>query len=79
MRKWPPEEQPISKTLVDYQFLFGDFENGSLQAFQKWFGGGSGTPEDALAAPADAATPDNGQNGAVALAVARHGSERQRC
>ena len=53
---------PISKTLVDYQFLFGVFENGSLQAFQKWFGGGSGTPEDALAAPADAATPDNGQN-----------------
>lgn len=53
---------PISKTLVDYQFLFGDFENGSLQAFSKWFGDGSGTPDDSLASPADVTTPDNGQN-----------------
>lgn len=53
---------PISKGLADYQFLFGDFENGSLQAFQKWFGDGTGVPEDSLAAPADVATQDNGQN-----------------
>ena len=53
--------KPVSKTLVDFQFLYGDFDAGSLQAFQKWFGGG-GTPDDTLANPADVATPDNGQN-----------------
>ena len=56
------EGQPVSKNLVDYQFLFGDFENGGLQAFQKWFGDGSGTPEDILASPADVSNADNGQN-----------------
>ena len=56
------EGQLVSKTLVDYQFLFGDFENGGLQAFQKWFGDGSGTPEDTLASPADVSNVDNGQN-----------------
>ena len=38
------------------------FANGSLQAFSKWFGDGSGTPDDSLASPADVTTPDGGQN-----------------
>lgn len=53
--------QAVSASLVEYQFLYGDFDAGSLQAFQKWFGG-EGTPDDTLVNPADVSDPNNGQN-----------------